>query len=134
MKNRRTNLKKGKIVGGEANLIKMLQSAAKKFGLSNLSGRLDGVRLENGKINVVNRKNGNKLKFNQKKCSYLCDVTLKSSDGKEFPCHKCVLCARLGMCVHIHLYIICNVCLFLTGFLLDLELKCLSLQIIFTAC
>lgn len=29
--------------------------------------RLDGVRLENGKINVVNRKNGNKLKFNQKK-------------------------------------------------------------------
>uniref|UniRef100_A0A8B9SZ61 Inhibitor of Bruton tyrosine kinase n=1 Tax=Anas platyrhynchos TaxID=8839 RepID=A0A8B9SZ61_ANAPL len=57
--------------------------------------RLDGVRLENGKINVINRKNGNKLKFNQKKCSYVCDVTLKSSDGKEFPCHKCVLCARL---------------------------------------
>ncbi|XP_040409954.1 inhibitor of Bruton tyrosine kinase isoform X4 [Cygnus olor] len=87
--------KKGKIVGEESNLIKMLQSTAKKFGLSNLSGRLDGVRLENGKINVINRKNGNKLKFNQKKCSYLCDVTLKSSDGKEFPCHKCVLCARL---------------------------------------
>ncbi|NXF04920.1 IBTK kinase, partial [Smithornis capensis] len=81
--------------GEEANLIKMLQSAAKKFGLSNLSGRLDGVRLENGKINVVNKKNGNKPKLNQKKCSYLCDVTLKSLDGKEFPCHKCVLCARL---------------------------------------
>lgn len=31
--------KKGKIVGEEANLIKTLQSAAKKFGLSNLSGR-----------------------------------------------------------------------------------------------
>ncbi|XP_010190030.1 PREDICTED: inhibitor of Bruton tyrosine kinase isoform X3 [Mesitornis unicolor] len=86
--------KKGK-VGEEANLIKMLQSAAKKFGLSNLSGRLDGIRLENGKINVVNKKNGNKPKLNQKKCSYLCDVTLKSLDGKEFPCHKCVLCARL---------------------------------------
>uniref|UniRef100_A0A7M4FH95 Inhibitor of Bruton tyrosine kinase n=1 Tax=Crocodylus porosus TaxID=8502 RepID=A0A7M4FH95_CROPO len=57
--------------------------------------RLDGVRLENGKINVVNKKNGNKPKLNQKKCSYLCDVTLKSVDGKEFPCHKCVLCARL---------------------------------------
>lgn len=28
--------------------------------------------------------------------SYLCDVTLKSEDGKEFPCHKSVLCARLG--------------------------------------
>ncbi|NXW56600.1 IBTK kinase, partial [Eurystomus gularis] len=87
--------KKSKVVGEEANLIKMLQSAAKKFGLSNLSGRLDGVRLENGKINVVNKKNGNKPKLNQKKCSYLCDVTLKSLDGKEFPCHKCVLCARL---------------------------------------
>ncbi|NXN28189.1 IBTK kinase, partial [Nycticryphes semicollaris] len=87
--------KKGKVAGEEANLIKMLQSAARKFGLSNLSGRLDGVRLENGKINVVNKKNGNKLKLNQKKCSYLCDVTLKSLDGKEFPCHKCVLCARL---------------------------------------
>ncbi|NWZ44796.1 IBTK kinase, partial [Brachypodius atriceps] len=86
--------KKGK-AGDETNLIKMLQSAAKKFGLSNLSGRLDGVRLENGKINVVNKKNGNKPKLNQKKCSYLCDVTLKSLDGKEFPCHKCVLCARL---------------------------------------
>ncbi|NXI52727.1 IBTK kinase, partial [Chloroceryle aenea] len=87
--------KKGKVAGEEANLIKMLQSAAKKFGLSILSGRLDGVRLENGKINVVNKKNGNKPKLNQKKCSYLCDVTLKSLDGKEFPCHKCVLCARL---------------------------------------
>ncbi|KAM6368409.1 inhibitor of Bruton tyrosine kinase isoform 4-T4 [Alca torda] len=87
--------KKSKVVGEEANLIKMLQSAARKFGLSNLSGRLDGVRLENGKINVVNKKNGNKPKLNQKKCSYLCDVTLKSLDGKEFPCHKCVLCARL---------------------------------------
>ncbi|KAM8810243.1 IBTK kinase, partial [Eudromia elegans] len=87
--------KKGKVAGEEVNLIKMLQSVAKKFGLSNLSGRLDGVRLENGKINILNRKNGNKPKLNQKKCSYLCDVTLKSLDGKEFPCHKCVLCARL---------------------------------------
>ncbi|XP_064025549.1 inhibitor of Bruton tyrosine kinase isoform X1 [Pogoniulus pusillus] len=91
----RSKSKKGRVVGEEASLIKMLQSAAKKFGLSNLSGRLDGVRLENGKINVVNKKNGNKPKLNQKKCSYLCDVTLKSLDGKEFPCHKCVLCARL---------------------------------------
>ncbi|XP_071662928.1 inhibitor of Bruton tyrosine kinase isoform X3 [Patagioenas fasciata] len=87
--------KKSKVIGEEANLIKILQSAARKFGLSNLSGRLDGVRLENGKINVVNKMNGNKPKLNQKKCSYLCDVTLKSLDGKEFPCHKCVLCARL---------------------------------------
>uniref|UniRef100_A0A4W3IIP6 Inhibitor of Bruton tyrosine kinase n=1 Tax=Callorhinchus milii TaxID=7868 RepID=A0A4W3IIP6_CALMI len=31
-------------------------------------------------------------KFNY---SYLSDVTLRSEDGKEFACHKCVLCARL---------------------------------------
>ncbi|KTG42144.1 hypothetical protein cypCar_00008523 [Cyprinus carpio] len=56
---------------------------------------LDGVKFENGKISVVQKKTGYKLRFNQKKCSYLCDVTLRSEDGKEFPCHKCVLCARL---------------------------------------
>uniref|UniRef100_A0A8D0DVM4 Inhibitor of Bruton tyrosine kinase n=1 Tax=Salvator merianae TaxID=96440 RepID=A0A8D0DVM4_SALMN len=87
--------KKCKGVREEVSLIKMLQVAAKKFGLGNLSSRLDGVRIENGKINIVNRKSGNKPKLNQKKCSYLCDVTMKSIDGKEFPCHKCVLCARL---------------------------------------
>ncbi|XP_006873336.1 PREDICTED: inhibitor of Bruton tyrosine kinase isoform X3 [Chrysochloris asiatica] len=57
--------------------------------------RLDGVRLENEKINVIVKKTGNKPKLSQKKCSFLCDVTMKSVDGKEFPCHKCVLCARL---------------------------------------
>ncbi|XP_077162028.1 inhibitor of Bruton tyrosine kinase isoform X1 [Paroedura picta] len=87
--------KKGKVVGEEVNLIKMLQAAAKKFGLDSLSSRLDGVRMRNGRISVVNKKNGNKPKLNQKKFSYLCDVTMKSIDGKEFPCHKCILCARL---------------------------------------
>ncbi|XP_052043681.1 inhibitor of Bruton tyrosine kinase isoform X2 [Apodemus sylvaticus] len=86
--------KKGKGVG-EDDPVRMLQNVAKKFGLSNLSSRLDGVRFENGKINVIAKKTGNKLKLSQKKCSFLCDVTMKSVDGKEFPCHKCVLCARL---------------------------------------
>uniref|UniRef100_A0A8C4E2S7 Inhibitor of Bruton agammaglobulinemia tyrosine kinase n=1 Tax=Dicentrarchus labrax TaxID=13489 RepID=A0A8C4E2S7_DICLA len=63
--------------------------------LSLFLDRLDGVKYESGKINVINKKTGNKPKFYQKKCSYLCDVTLKSEDGKEFPCHKSVLCARL---------------------------------------
>ncbi|XP_078255950.1 inhibitor of Bruton tyrosine kinase isoform X2 [Rhinoraja longicauda] len=57
--------------------------------------RLDGVKLENWNIKVVHKISGNKFKFTQKKCSYLYDVTLKSKDGKEFLCHKCVLCARL---------------------------------------
>ncbi|XP_034729824.1 inhibitor of Bruton tyrosine kinase [Etheostoma cragini] len=80
---------------GGANPVKTLQGVAKKLGLGSLSARLDGVKYENGKISVINKKTGNKPKFNQKKCSYLCDVTLKSEDGKKFPCHKCVLCARL---------------------------------------
>ncbi|XP_023596163.1 inhibitor of Bruton tyrosine kinase isoform X3 [Trichechus manatus latirostris] len=86
--------KKGKSVG-EDDPVRMLQNVAKKFGFNNLSSRLDGVRFENEKINVIVKKTGNKPKLNQKKCSFLCDVTMKSVDGKEFPCHKCVLCARL---------------------------------------
>ncbi|XP_077018441.1 inhibitor of Bruton tyrosine kinase isoform X2 [Tamandua tetradactyla] len=86
--------KKGKSIG-EDDPIRMLQNVAKKFGFSNLSSRLDGVRFENEKINVIVKKTGNKPKLNRKKCSFLCDVTMKSVDGKEFPCHKCVLCARL---------------------------------------
>ncbi|KAM4735840.1 LOW QUALITY PROTEIN: inhibitor of Bruton tyrosine kinase [Anableps anableps] len=79
---------------GGANPVKTLQAVAKKLGLGSLSARLDGVKYENGKINVIQKKTGSKPKFFRKKCSYLCDVT-KSDDGKEFPCHKSVLCARL---------------------------------------
>ncbi|XP_060240657.1 inhibitor of Bruton tyrosine kinase isoform X3 [Meriones unguiculatus] len=64
-KSKHKSSKKGKGVG-EDDPVRMLQSVAKKFGLSNLSSS-----------------------------SFLCDVTMKSVDGKEFPCHKCVLCARL---------------------------------------
>uniref|UniRef100_A0A1A8RFS5 Inhibitor of Bruton agammaglobulinemia tyrosine kinase n=2 Tax=Nothobranchius rachovii TaxID=451742 RepID=A0A1A8RFS5_9TELE len=80
---------------GGANPVKTLQTVAKRLSLVSLSARLEGVKYENGKINIIQKKTGNKLKFFQKKCSYLCDVTLKSEDGKEFPCHKSVLCARL---------------------------------------
>ncbi|XP_005377739.1 PREDICTED: inhibitor of Bruton tyrosine kinase isoform X3 [Chinchilla lanigera] len=93
-KSKPKSLKKGKSIG-EDDPVRMLQNVAKKFGLNNLSSRLDGVRFENEKINVIARKTGNKQKLSQKKCSFLCDVTMKSVDGKEFPCHKCVLCARL---------------------------------------
>nr|AHY35256.1 IBTK [Plecturocebus cupreus] len=93
-KSKPKSCKKGKNVG-EDDPVRMLQTVAKKFGFSNLSSRLDGVRFENEKINVIAKKTGNKLKLSQRKCSFLCDVTMKSVDGKEFPCHKCVLCARL---------------------------------------
>ncbi|XP_073445780.1 inhibitor of Bruton tyrosine kinase isoform X2 [Dendrobates tinctorius] len=87
--------KKSKCVSEESSPVKMLQNLAKKFGMSSLSARLDGVRYENGTINVIAKNSGNLPKFSMKKCSSLCDVTIKSEDGKEFPCHKCVLCARL---------------------------------------
>ncbi|MEE6476398.1 hypothetical protein FKM82_011060 [Ascaphus truei] len=87
--------KKSKPISEEASPVKMLQNIAKRFGLSSLSSRLDGVRYENGRINVVHKKSVNRARFNQKKCSSLCDVTMRSEDGKEFHCHKCVLCARL---------------------------------------
>ncbi|XP_047666724.1 inhibitor of Bruton tyrosine kinase isoform X5 [Tachysurus fulvidraco] len=81
------------------NPVKMLQGVAKKLGLGSLSARLDGVKYENGQISVVQKKTGNRPRFYLKKwCDvipYLCDVTLRSEDGKEFPCHKCILCARL---------------------------------------
>lgn len=54
--------------------------------------------------------------------SYLCDVTLKSEDGKEFPCHKGVLCARLGKVlprVHKDLILIdggCHICYYFMCF------------------
>ncbi|XP_066558364.1 inhibitor of Bruton tyrosine kinase [Amia ocellicauda] len=94
-KTKAKNSKKGKGASEEVNPVKTLQGLAKKFGVNGLSARLDGVKFDNGKINVVNKKTGSRLRLNQKKCSYLCDVTLRSEDGKEFPCHKCVLSARL---------------------------------------
>ncbi|XP_053457593.1 inhibitor of Bruton tyrosine kinase isoform X2 [Nycticebus coucang] len=93
-KSKPKSYKKGKSVG-EDDPVRMFQNVARKFGFSTLSSRLDGVRFENEKINVIAKKTGNKLKLNRKTCSFLCDVTMKSVDGKEFPCHKCVLCARL---------------------------------------
>uniref|UniRef100_A0A3P8VIF4 Inhibitor of Bruton tyrosine kinase n=1 Tax=Cynoglossus semilaevis TaxID=244447 RepID=A0A3P8VIF4_CYNSE len=74
-----------------------VDSKGLNFGVlqSDPKTRLDGVKYEHGKIIVTHKKQGNKPKFCQRKCSYLCDVTLKSEDGKEFPCHKSVLCARL---------------------------------------
>ncbi|XP_062896415.1 inhibitor of Bruton tyrosine kinase isoform X2 [Mobula hypostoma] len=95
LKSKNKTSKKNKGLNEDTNPVKMLQATAKKLGLSSLSARLDGVKLENWKIKVVHKISANKLKFVQKKCSYLSDVTLKSEDGKEFVCHKCVLCARL---------------------------------------
>uniref|UniRef100_A0AAR2IQ64 BTB domain-containing protein n=1 Tax=Pygocentrus nattereri TaxID=42514 RepID=A0AAR2IQ64_PYGNA len=74
-----------------------MDSKGRNFGVlqSDPKTRLDEVKYENGNINVVQKKTRSKPRFYSKKFPYLCDVTLRSDDGKEFPCHKCVLCARL---------------------------------------
>ncbi|KFO30398.1 Inhibitor of Bruton tyrosine kinase [Fukomys damarensis] len=54
-KSKPKSLKKGKSIG-EDDPVRMLRNVANKFGLSNLSSRLDGVRFENEKINVIARK------------------------------------------------------------------------------
>ncbi|KAG8444841.1 hypothetical protein GDO86_009844 [Hymenochirus boettgeri] len=87
--------KKTKSNSSEASPVKMLQNTAKKFGLSGLSSRLDGVKCENGRIVAVHKKSCNRPRFSNTKCPNLYDVMMRSEDGKEFHCHKCVLCARL---------------------------------------
>ncbi|EPQ10022.1 Inhibitor of Bruton tyrosine kinase [Myotis brandtii] len=54
----RSKLKSSKKVKsvGEDDPVRMLQNVAKKFGFSNLCSRLDGVRFENEKINVIAKK------------------------------------------------------------------------------
>uniref|UniRef100_A0A452S907 Inhibitor of Bruton tyrosine kinase n=1 Tax=Ursus americanus TaxID=9643 RepID=A0A452S907_URSAM len=85
---------------GEDDPVRMLQNVAKKFGFSNLSSRYENQLKPNPIINFLFAKYvKNSLLLQLKKfffsSSFLCDVTMKSMDGKEFPCHKCVLCARL---------------------------------------
>ncbi|MBN3318090.1 IBTK kinase, partial [Atractosteus spatula] len=63
------NSKKGKEGCEEGNPVKALQAMAKKFGIIGLSARLDGVKFENGKINILHKKAGSRLKFNQKNLS-----------------------------------------------------------------
>nr|XP_005157916.1 inhibitor of Bruton tyrosine kinase [Danio rerio] len=95
-KNNKSGKKVKNVAENGQNPVKMLQGVAKKLGLGSLSARLDGVKFENGKISVgLQKKRGNKPRFTLKKGSHLCDVTLRSVDGKEFSCHKCILCARL---------------------------------------
>uniref|UniRef100_A0AAX7ULN2 BTB domain-containing protein n=1 Tax=Astatotilapia calliptera TaxID=8154 RepID=A0AAX7ULN2_ASTCA len=72
---------------GGANPVKTLQGVAKKLGLGSLSRAIQISCPLFSSIFLIST---------QLNCfSYLCDVTLKSEDGKEFSCHKSVLCARL---------------------------------------
>ncbi|GFQ72830.1 inhibitor of Bruton tyrosine kinase [Trichonephila clavata] len=78
-----------------SNPIHILQEACKRFSLSCLSKRLDGIQLIDGKISVVESDKMKCLTFERQSMSNLYDVNLISSNGNTFGCHKCILAARL---------------------------------------
>uniref|UniRef100_A0A2K6GZK0 Inhibitor of Bruton tyrosine kinase n=1 Tax=Propithecus coquereli TaxID=379532 RepID=A0A2K6GZK0_PROCO len=88
-KSKPKSCKKGKSVG-EDDPVRMLQNVAKKFGFSNLSSRLDGVRFENEKINVIAKKTGDTLK----------NVSLTTWEIVNKPDILASSCAALEMPIH----------------------------------
>ncbi|KAK3580483.1 hypothetical protein CHS0354_001084 [Potamilus streckersoni] len=80
--------------------VKMLQEVAKRFGIKGLSKKADCVRYSNGLIVSTGRQlQQPRLKFDKQRFRDsrldVYDVSIQSSDGIIFPCHKCVLVARL---------------------------------------
>ncbi|KAK3770373.1 hypothetical protein RRG08_028271 [Elysia crispata] len=78
------------------NPVQQLQEVARKLGVKGLSKRLDAVKCVNGVIlSQSKRVTNTKIKFDCTKLPELFDVTIKSEDGQEKQCHKCVLVSRL---------------------------------------
>ncbi|CAG5125689.1 unnamed protein product, partial [Candidula unifasciata] len=78
------------------NYVKMLQEAARKFGVKGLSKRLDAVKCSNGVILSHGKPLVKpKVKFDRTKLPELYDVKIKTEGGLEVQCHKCVLVSRL---------------------------------------
>ncbi|XP_054716016.1 inhibitor of Bruton tyrosine kinase-like isoform X2 [Uloborus diversus] len=87
--------KKGAKVSKELSPVILLQEASKKLGINALAKRLDSVRLINGKIAVLETSPAPKFFFNRHSLLNLADVNLIAANGDIFPCHKCILVARL---------------------------------------
>ncbi|BFZ09831.1 hypothetical protein BsWGS_12870 [Bradybaena similaris] len=78
------------------NYVKMLQDAARKFGVKGLSKRLDAVKCSSGVIMSQGKPLAKpKVKFDRTKLPELYDVKIKTEGGHEIQCHKCVLVSRL---------------------------------------
>ncbi|XP_076307674.1 LOW QUALITY PROTEIN: inhibitor of Bruton tyrosine kinase [Tachypleus tridentatus] len=75
--------------------IKYVQETCQKLGVKILAKRLDGVKLKGGRVHIPNSSSLPKFKLDRKKLPELYDVCLLSEDRVEFPCHRCVLVARL---------------------------------------
>ncbi|KAJ8314789.1 hypothetical protein KUTeg_006939 [Tegillarca granosa] len=77
------------------NPIKLLQEAARKFGVKGLSKRLDAVKYVKGEIQANKHLPSPRIKFDRKRWTELYDVQIQSDDEKVIHCHKCVIVARL---------------------------------------
>ncbi|KAL3883749.1 hypothetical protein ACJMK2_029983 [Sinanodonta woodiana] len=80
--------------------VRMLQEVANRFGIKGLSKKADCVRYSGGVIVSTGKQlqqpvlKFDKHRFRDSRMDVY-DVSIQSSDGIIFPCHKCVLVARL---------------------------------------
>ncbi|KAL8560153.1 hypothetical protein ACOMHN_021648 [Nucella lapillus] len=88
----------GKKGGGQKGRdpVKVLQEAARKFGVKGLSKRLEAVKCVNGVIQSGGKKlQPSRLRYERTKLGELYDVCIQADDTTTIQCHKCVLAARL---------------------------------------
>ncbi|XP_064460638.1 inhibitor of Bruton tyrosine kinase-like [Ornithodoros turicata] len=78
-----------------AAFVREVQGAAKKLGVHSLAKRLDKAKVSDNRVHFEHVSAIPKQYFDRGRFSHLYDVTLVSSDGIEFGCHRCVLVARL---------------------------------------
>ncbi|XP_071480582.1 inhibitor of Bruton tyrosine kinase-like [Diadema antillarum] len=74
--------------------VKAVVEEAKKFGMRSLAKRLENVKCSDGTLVNFGPK-ASPLCFERSAFPHLCDVVLRSEEGALFPCHKCILVARL---------------------------------------
>lgn len=75
--------------------VKEVQDACKKLGVTSLLGCLSKVTFKKNDVSLAPVPVLPKFRFFRNKFQSLCDVTLVSSDNVQFPCHRCILTARL---------------------------------------
>ncbi|KAK7108349.1 inhibitor of Bruton tyrosine kinase-like [Littorina saxatilis] len=76
--------------------VKVLQEAARRFGVKGLSKRLEAVKCVSGVIQSSGKKlQSPHIKYERTKLGELYDVCIRADDSTTIQCHKCVLAARL---------------------------------------
>lgn len=78
-----------------AAFLKEVHDASKKLGVHSLKECLSKASIKNNAVVLGTLPPITKYRFFRNKFDTLCDVVLVSSDGTSFPCHRCILVARL---------------------------------------